>query len=46
MLIDQLSNVARMLGQADQKPGRDAWQRYADLMKAWEAVQRRAADLP
>ena len=33
MLIDQLSNVARMLGAGDQRPGRDAWARYDDLKK-------------
>jgi photosystem II stability/assembly factor-like uncharacterized protein len=38
MLIDQLANVARMIGQADQKVGRDALQRYDDLMKELRAV--------
>jgi photosystem II stability/assembly factor-like uncharacterized protein len=33
MLIDQLRNVARMIDQADQKPGKDAWDRYQDLAK-------------
>ena len=31
MLIDQLANVVRMVGQADQKPGRDAFLRYEVL---------------
>ena len=30
MLIDQLSNVQRMITQADQKIGKDAYDRYAD----------------
>jgi hypothetical protein len=33
MLIDQLSNIARMLDQADQRPGKDGWDRYNDLAK-------------
>jgi len=33
MLIDQFSNIARMIGQADQKVGKDAFVRYDDLMK-------------
>jgi hypothetical protein len=39
MLIDQFSNIARMLGQADQKPGRDAFLRYDDLMKEMAAIK-------
>ena len=40
MLIDQLSNIQRMITQADQKIGKDAYDRYADL-KEWRrgAVQ-------
>ena len=38
MLIDQLGNVARMIGQADQKIGRDAFLRYDDLRKELEAL--------
>jgi photosystem II stability/assembly factor-like uncharacterized protein len=38
MLIDQLANVARMLGQADQKPGRDAYLRYDDLRRELDAL--------
>jgi len=30
MLIDQFFNIARMLDQADQRPGKDAWDRYND----------------
>jgi photosystem II stability/assembly factor-like uncharacterized protein len=39
MLIDQLAAVARMLGQADQKPGRDAYERFRDLILELEAVK-------
>ena len=39
MLIDQLSNITRMIGQADQKPGRDAYDRFGDLMKDMAAIQ-------
>ena len=39
MLIDQFANIFRMLGQADQKPGRDAWTRYEDLVKDLEAIK-------
>jgi photosystem II stability/assembly factor-like uncharacterized protein len=39
MLVDQFLNVARMLGQADQKPGRDAYLRYDDLMKELGAIK-------
>ncbi len=39
MLIDQLANVARMLSQADQKPGRDAYVRFDDLMKELAAIK-------
>jgi len=45
MLIDQLSNIARMIGQADQKVGRDAFVRFDDLMKEMEAVRAEAAKL-
>ena len=33
MLIDQLQNVQRMVNQADQKIGKDAYDRYGDLTK-------------
>ncbi|MBI2222396.1 MAG: hypothetical protein HYU53_14460 [Acidobacteria bacterium] len=39
MLIDQLSNIARMAGQADQKVGRDAYQRFDDVMKELSALK-------
>ena len=42
MLIDQLANVARMIGQGDQKPGRDAWDRYNDLLKELAAIKAEA----
>lgn len=39
MLISQLNNVSRMVGQADQKVGKDAIDRFNDLMKDLQAVQ-------
>jgi hypothetical protein len=39
MLINQLQNVARMIGQADQKIGKDAVDRYNDLVKELQALQ-------
>jgi photosystem II stability/assembly factor-like uncharacterized protein len=39
MLISQLSNVNRMVGQADQKVGKDAHDRYNDLLKELQALQ-------
>ena len=45
MLIDQLSNVARMAGQADQKPGRDASLRLDDLLKELAGIKAAAAKL-
>jgi len=39
MLIAQLQNVARMVGQADQKIGKDAVERFNDLTKELRAVQ-------
>jgi hypothetical protein len=39
MLISQLNNVQRMVTQADQKIGRDAYERYADLVKELAAVE-------
>jgi hypothetical protein len=39
MLIDQLSNVQRMITQADQKVGKDAYDRYADLVKELAALE-------
>lgn len=39
MLLSQLQNVQRMVGQADQKVGQDAVERFADLGKELQAVQ-------
>jgi hypothetical protein len=39
MLISQLNNVNRMAGQADQKVGKDAFDRFNDLLKELQAVQ-------
>jgi hypothetical protein len=40
MLLSQLQNVQRMVGQADQKVGKDAVDRFNDLLKELEALQR------
>jgi hypothetical protein len=37
-LIDQLGNLSRMTGAADQKVGRDAFLRYDDLRKELDAI--------
>jgi photosystem II stability/assembly factor-like uncharacterized protein len=42
MLIDQLNNIQRMAGQADQKVGKDAIQRFDDVMKELKALQAEA----
>ena len=39
MLISQLNNITRMVTQADQKVGRDAYERYADLIKEMQAIE-------
>lgn len=39
MLISQLNNVNRMVGQADQKIGKDAVDRFNDLLKELQALQ-------
>jgi photosystem II stability/assembly factor-like uncharacterized protein len=39
MLISQLNNVNRMVGQADQKVGRDAFDRFNDLVKELQELQ-------
>jgi photosystem II stability/assembly factor-like uncharacterized protein len=39
MLISQLNNIQRMITQADQRVGRDAHDRYADLMKEMAAIE-------
>jgi photosystem II stability/assembly factor-like uncharacterized protein len=44
MLIDQLANVYRMIGDADQKVGRDAFTRFADLRKELDEIVRLTED--
>ena len=39
MLISQLNNIQRMVTQADQKIGKDAHDRYADLIKEMQAIE-------
>ncbi len=39
MLVDQFANIARMIGQADQKPGKDAWDRFNDCRKELDAIK-------
>ncbi len=39
MLIDQLQNVQRMITQADQKVGKDAYDRYNDLVKEMASLE-------
>jgi hypothetical protein len=39
MLLSQLQNVQRMVSQADQKVGKDALDRFNDLMKELQALQ-------
>jgi len=39
MLLEQLQNVQRMVGQADQKVGKDAVDRFNDLLKELEAAK-------
>jgi hypothetical protein len=43
MLLSQLQNIQRMIGQADQKVGKDAYDRFNDLMKELKELQGRAA---
>ena len=42
MLIDQFSNIQRMIGGADQKIGKDAWDRYNDCMKELNGIRTEA----
>ncbi len=42
MFIDQLSNVGREIGQADQKVGASAYERFNDLMKEWTPLKTEA----
>jgi hypothetical protein len=39
MFIDQMSNIAREVGQADQKVPASAYERFNDLMKEWTAIK-------
>ena len=39
MFIDQLSNVGREVGQADQKVGASAYERLADLKTEWTQIK-------
>jgi hypothetical protein len=39
MFIDQLSNVGREIGQADQKVGASAYERFNDLLKEWTTIK-------
>ncbi len=39
MLLSQLANIQRMVTQADQRVGRDAHERYADLIKEMQAIE-------
>lgn len=39
MFIDQMSNVAREIAQADQKVGASAYERFNDLMKEWATLK-------
>ncbi|HEY7286123.1 MAG TPA: hypothetical protein VH497_11805 [Vicinamibacterales bacterium] len=42
MFIDQLSNVGREVGQADQKVGASAYERLSDLKKEWTQLKAEA----
>jgi hypothetical protein len=42
MFIDQLANVAREIGQADQKVGASAYERFNELVKEWTALKAEA----
>jgi len=44
MLVAQIAYLYEMISNADQLPGREAEQRYEELMAAWEDVQARADD--
>jgi photosystem II stability/assembly factor-like uncharacterized protein len=46
MLIDQLANLQRMLSRADQRPGKAATGRYAELRAELDALLRESAALP
>ena len=42
MFIDQMSNVGREIGGADQKVGASAYERFNQLMKEWAAIKAEA----
>ena len=42
MMINQFNTINRMLSRGDQKVGRDAYERFDDLMKELEALEQRA----
>jgi photosystem II stability/assembly factor-like uncharacterized protein len=42
VLINQLQNIVRMLNQSDQKVGKDAYERFADLEKELAALKTEA----
>jgi photosystem II stability/assembly factor-like uncharacterized protein len=46
MLVDQLNNVQRMIGQADQKVGKDAYDRFSDLQQELARLQAEFAKMP
>jgi len=39
MFIDQMSNINREIGQADQKVGASAYERFNELMKEWAVLK-------
>ena len=45
MLLSQLQNVQRMVSQADQKVGKDALDRYNDLVKELQSLQAQLKQL-
>jgi hypothetical protein len=45
MFIDQLANVGREIGQADQKVGASAYERFNELTKEWTALKAEADGL-
>ncbi len=40
MLVEQFANIAREIGQADQKVGASAFERYNDLLKELAAIKK------
>jgi hypothetical protein len=45
MLVSQLNNVQRMINQADQKIGKDAFDRFADLQDELAKAQAEFAKM-